>query len=488
MQTIAAGLQTEFEKNTSSPERVFNYQGVDKSAYVESYGNVTRRADSITSGNLSVQINNSDQSWNGILSSPSSHLSPGVTASTLQIGYTGIGFITLFTGTLDDANFPNVENIGLSFKDKFAYFSKIQVGSSQIPADYYSSASYTVFTNSNWSAGRNPADILWHLLTYWGGLDSTESSANTDIDWDAFDEFRDTLSAIGYLVQGRFMGTSLLNAIKEITDICLASIFSESAGKIVCRYWLGSDTSSIQTYTSAKWMNEVPEVDINRLDIINRYEVFYGLTFPQLDSGTASAGTTSTLTDGTKTWTVDAYRDKILHITGNTGVGQNRRIGSNTGTILTLTFPFTVAPDATSTYEILDYDASAFAGNEVNEDSTSKTNYGTFTKVVDSDNVWYYDSSSADGYGERALIDTKDPIQYVKFTSDLQAYRQQLWDALYLTESFYSWTNQGFRVESLSFNTDNGEVEIEGRLTTLYHFLILDHATFGQIDSVNVLA
>jgi hypothetical protein len=76
----------------------------------------------------------------------------------------------------------------------------------------------------------------------------------------------------------------------------------------------------------------------------------------------------------------------------------------------------------------------------------------------------------------------------VQFDGFLSAFRQQLWDAIKITDSFYSWTDQGFRIEGLDFNVNEGSVLISGRLTTLYPFLILDDPVFGIIDSSNVLA
>lgn len=70
-----------------------------------------------------------------------------------------------------------------------------------------------------------------------------------------------------------------------------------------------------------------------------------------LDSGTATAGsTTTTLEDTTKTWTVDQYAGMTVTITTGTGSGQSRTIVSNTATVLTVAT--WTAPDATSVYQI----------------------------------------------------------------------------------------------------------------------------------------
>lgn len=80
-------------------------------------------------------------------------------------------------------------------------------------------------------------------------------------------------------------------------------------------------------------------------------------------SGTASAGSARTLTDGTQTMTVDRYNNYRILITGGTGVGQHRRIVCNTATVFTVHKPWDTTPDATSTYEVWgDYDKAFMAG------------------------------------------------------------------------------------------------------------------------------
>lgn len=83
------------------------------------------------------------------------------------------------------------------------------------------------------------------------------------------------------------------------------------------------------------------------------------IEYPQ---GTATAGSTTTLTDTNQNWTVNMYSNHDVLITAGTGVGQRRRIASNTATVLTLasattgntrTGAFTTAPDATSVYKIV---------------------------------------------------------------------------------------------------------------------------------------
>jgi len=77
-----------------------------------------------------------------------------------------------------------------------------------------------------------------------------------------------------------------------------------------------------------------------------------GVNVPALDQGTATSGAATTLTDTGKAWTVDAYANKVVEITGGTGAGQTKIILSNTATVLTVDSAWATNPDATSTYEI----------------------------------------------------------------------------------------------------------------------------------------
>ena len=70
------------------------------------------------------------------------------------------------------------------------------------------------------------------------------------------------------------------------------------------------------------------------------------------DAGTATSGGTATLTDTTKTWTVNAFTDAVVLITFGTGIGQIMKIASNTANTITLVNNWTTIPNGTSQYTI----------------------------------------------------------------------------------------------------------------------------------------
>jgi hypothetical protein len=78
------------------------------------------------------------------------------------------------------------------------------------------------------------------------------------------------------------------------------------------------------------------------------------------DSGTAQAGTSTTITlKATASATDDIYNGMYVNITGGTGSGQTRLIEDYNGTtkVATVGEAFTVTPDATSTYTITTFSA-----------------------------------------------------------------------------------------------------------------------------------
>jgi len=73
----------------------------------------------------------------------------------------------------------------------------------------------------------------------------------------------------------------------------------------------------------------------------------------EFDSGTATSGWTTTITNTGKAYTVDALRYRIISIHTGTGSGQRRIIVSNTATVITIVGYWDTIPDNTSQYSIL---------------------------------------------------------------------------------------------------------------------------------------
>lgn len=75
-------------------------------------------------------------------------------------------------------------------------------------------------------------------------------------------------------------------------------------------------------------------------------------SYDKFATGTATAGTSTTLTNSAKSWTPNQWANYQIRITAGTGIGQVRTIASNTGTQITVTSNWTVTPNTTSEYSI----------------------------------------------------------------------------------------------------------------------------------------
>lgn len=96
-------------------------------------------------------------------------------------------------------------------------------------------------------------------------------------------------------------------------------------------------------------------IEVNAANVLTLNGGFIqGAQSAVLDSGTATAASTTSVTDTTKNFTVNGFKGYVIHITGGTGAGQVRSVAYNTATVITVGNPFTTAPDTTSTYRIFD--------------------------------------------------------------------------------------------------------------------------------------
>jgi len=89
----------------------------------------------------------------------------------------------------------------------------------------------------------------------------------------------------------------------------------------------------------------------------NIYELFQGYHDIYGDNGTATGGSSTTLTDSTKSWTASALVDARIKIVSGTGAGSTAVITANTSTQVTVASWSSDSPAADSVYTIGYYDS-----------------------------------------------------------------------------------------------------------------------------------
>jgi len=134
--------------------------------------------------------------------------------------------------------------------------------------------------------------------------------------------------------------TGMGTAVTELTSADHTTIAAWTAG---------TDYTGVPTTTSASFLR-------NKLSTITLQD--NNSTYTLTESGTAEATSTTTTVDvpvAAPAWTIDEWIGYYVVITGGTGtpVGEVRLVESNDADTLTVDLAFTVAPDATSTYDLV---------------------------------------------------------------------------------------------------------------------------------------
>jgi hypothetical protein len=172
-------------------------------------------------------------------------------------------------------------------------------------------------------------------------------------------------------------GGLVVDAYKNKWVICTSTLGAIPAGNIGTARFCSGNTATTLSFDTA-WSNAPTDgecysatsggsqgADFDYLTATNPNFSYNGKFAPlqiqfygNLDSGTASAGSTTTITDASKAWVVNQWIGYQVTIVGGTGASQTRVIKSNTATVLTIqdnTFAacnFSPAPINGSTYAI----------------------------------------------------------------------------------------------------------------------------------------
>jgi len=125
------------------------------------------------------------------------------------------------------------------------------------------------------------------------------------------------------------------------------SVMSAASGGVVSNQWY--DVLSDTWYTKSWPTLSAPTgtVTDGALEASDEANVTW-------DRGFATGGSTTTLIDTTKSWTVSQWIGYLVYINYGTAIGQVKKVTANTSN--TLTFATGTAPDTTSSYTILGYD------------------------------------------------------------------------------------------------------------------------------------
>ncbi len=205
-------------------------------------------------------------------------------------------------------------------------------------------------------------DVVWEYSVY-----NDETNAQ---EWWPLDIHTDTFSSAGVAFAASGIGEVEWNLP---LNICSMTNTDMPGGNIYYTTWVRCRVTYVSALTQQPaWGNQVPDGKINAITCASYAagsEVHYSDLWDFVLSndiknkrdiqGTATSGTTTTLTDSTKSWFVNAsdkeyeHRGKICMFTSGANAGLYRRILTNDATTLVFSSALPVAVDNTTQYTII---------------------------------------------------------------------------------------------------------------------------------------
>lgn len=143
------------------------------------------------------------------------------------------------------------------------------------------------------------------------------------------------------IVYGEVADLSKTLGDSYLTDLNVSEIDHKRTVEFIETSW-SSNTSNLGVYYPL--IDYGVDLDYNELNT--------GVITNTYDFGFATTGTTNTIKDSSKFWTVNGYIGYQVNIVDGTGQGQTRTISSNLQDVLTLTANWSTIPDSTSEYTI----------------------------------------------------------------------------------------------------------------------------------------
>ena len=255
------------EQQSTNPRSIvkqFTFNNSVFSDRVVKYPQVKRAYADVVGKPFTITLENASKLMNDLVENRTNFRSEGEIAFGYQYNPSFVDFGCIGKGFLINADY-NDSTVRLNFKNQMDILSQVFVSTdttSQLGAS---------FINSNW----NPADLTFDILTtnsYGAGLDSTTTTSNTDIDYQSWLDWKNTLGSESIVVQGFFpYGTNYVQALQGIAEVTDSAIYVEANNKVYFRRNLVG-TNSFSAVVSGSDIISF-EAKGDAYDMCNRYTV-----------------------------------------------------------------------------------------------------------------------------------------------------------------------------------------------------------------------
>lgn len=215
MLDVTSWFVDQLNLQTSSPKRKLLIGTSDYSSRVTRWPTVRRTLNDLRSVTLAINLDNADGNLNTFFQN--TYTLPNSTS--LEFGFThptsGDELIPMFVGNMIDVSYTR-EQCSIKVRDNLWDFTQRTVGASNAPVTDDALAS----------------DILWWLITSYGGLSNVQSTSNPQVDWTSFNAMAATFSQDNTTCSVRYTGEKITEAIERAAKYLQISVWAEGDGKI----------------------------------------------------------------------------------------------------------------------------------------------------------------------------------------------------------------------------------------------------------------
>lgn len=264
----------------------------DYSDRVVRWPSFKREVDNIKPISLTVPLANDDKALNYIFNN-TTLLNQDV---TLQMGLVDSDgndeLMDLFKGKIESSRMSGGQ-LSISLLDRFKGFTETILGDT-------TSGGALQFVNSD----HLPGDLMWTMVTCYGGFDTTQSSANTDINYASFIDWKNIFIGDSILLNAKFTGQKMSDFMTKMGKVLDSSFIFEN-NKL--KFYRGSiqvssefnnlDNSSIKKVevrldekkivnkfrASGGWSVDSNYYTINQTDVDSASQVTYGVRDDKLE-------------------------------------------------------------------------------------------------------------------------------------------------------------------------------------------------------------
>jgi len=236
---------------SSIPVRQFLLGTSDYSDRVIRWPTLKRTANNLQTTKVAVQLDNADGALNDFYSATYKIVQTGY----LKLGFThatsGTEYLTLFTGEAKEVKYQD-EKCEIRLRDLLHNLGDRKVGESSAPVTF---------------SEQIPSDIGWTLCTCYGYLDTTQSSANPNINWQAFQEWAQQFSEDSVVLEGYFDGQKVIEALSTLCEQTDSAVWINGDGKLTFRKFIEPDSNDM-TITRDHFTDL--EIDVETLRLVNK--------------------------------------------------------------------------------------------------------------------------------------------------------------------------------------------------------------------------